>query len=745
MAEPDAKEPVAHLQKEVFAVSGMTCASCAVSLEKHLRRQKGVAEISVNYPNQSATVTYDPDQVPATELQTKARSIGYQLATAEASETGSVAEIDRLKRLRHRLLLAVAFSFPVFVIAMFFMDQVPYGNWITLLLSLPVILISGRGFYLQAARKARHLTSNMDTLVALSTGVAFLFSLFNTLFPSYLSSRGLEPHVYYESAVVIITLILLGRYFEERARMRTGKAIRSLMELQPDTATVIRNGEEVNLPLAEVIIGDMVVVKPGERIPVDGKVKRGISYVDESMINGEPLPTLKEKRSRTYAGTVNQDGNLKILVTEMQGETLLARIVQAVRVAQGSKPPIQKMVDRIAAVFVPVVVGIALLAFAIWFIAGPEPVFSHAFVTLITVLIIACPCALGLAAPTALMVGVGKGAQAGILVKDAGALEMAHQIDSLILDKTGTLTEGRPELLGIALVREADRSNMEAILVALEKQSEHPIAKAILQGIPKPSQAHRVSNFTAIRGKGLQGEIEGKVYEIASIAELKSKGYRGFHAFEKQIKTWEDQAATTVGLASDGEVEAILAVSDRIRTTSAQAVRELQAQGIEVWMLTGDQPTPARAIAREAGIQHMRAGQMPEDKSEFIRSLQAKGHKVAMVGDGINDAQALAQADLGIAMGTGTDIAMESAGITLMQADLRNLVKAIKLSSYTLGTIRQNLFWAFIYNIIAIPVAAGVLYPFTGYMLDPMIAGGAMAASSVSVVLNSLRLNRKVL
>ncbi|MCL4106387.1 UNVERIFIED_CONTAM: hypothetical protein GTU68_003548 [Idotea baltica] len=612
-------------------------------------------------------------------------------------------------------------------------------------LSLPVLVLSGREFYVNAFRKALHLTSNMDTLVALSTGVAFLFSLFNTLFPEALRAQGLVPHVYYESEVVIITLILLGRYLEERARIKTGKAIRGLMELQPDTATVIRNGEEVILPLAEVVAGDLVMVRPGERIPVDGKVKRGSSYVDESMVNGEPLPSLKEKGSLLFSGTINQDGSLKILATKVGGETLLARIVGFVQQAQGSKPPVQKLVDRIASIFVPVVVSLAILAFTIWYFIGPDPAFSHAFVVLITVLIIACPCALGLAAPTALMVGVGKGAQAGILVKDAGALEMAHKIDCLVVDKTGTLTEGRPDLLGMAIATGQDQTELEAIVVALEKQSEHPVAKAIVKGLPKPASTLKVDDFHAIRGKGLQGNIEGLTYQMGSLHHLKEVGCEGVEQFETALSNWEAQAATVVGLASAKQILAVMAVADQLRSTSPEAVRDLQAAGIEVWMLTGDQAVPAAAAANAVGIRHFRAGQMPGDKSDFIAEMQAKGHTVAMVGDGINDAQALAQADLGIAMGSGTDIAMESAGMTLMQADLRSVVKAVRLSRFTLATIRQNLFWAFVYNLVAIPIAAGALYPAFGYLLDPMLAGGAMAASSVSVVMNSLRLNRKVL
>ena len=734
--------------REVLGVSGMTCASCAISLEKHLGKKPGVRSVSVNYPNQSLSIEFDPATVSVTDLQENAKEIGYGILIGDADErqaAQSEMESLRLRSLKQKLWIAVGFTLPVFIISMFLMGKVPFERWILLGLSIPVVIYSGAEFYLNAAKKAKHLTSNMDTLVALSTGVAFLFSVFNTIFPEFLESRGLKPHVYYESAVVIITLILLGRYLEERAKGRTSSAIRSLMGLQPKEVTAVRNGEEVVIPIREVIRGDLILLKPGEKVPVDGKVKRGESYIDESMITGEPVPVPKRKGDPVFAGTINQKGSLKILAKEIGETTLLGQIISFVQDAQATKPPVQKLVDKIAAIFVPTVVVLALISFAVWYFLGPDPAFSHAFVVLITVLIIACPCALGLAAPTALMVGIGKGARAGILVKDAGALEMAHKIDLLVVDKTGTLTKGHPKVTDLKFAAETNKEQIREILVSLEHLSEHPLAEAVLRELGEGLTPRIVEDFESITGRGVCGKVDGHVYVLGSEEMVREFGLSIDPILTANADQWQASGQTVIFLGDETKVLAVLAIRDQVRDGVKEAIADLEGMGIEIWMLTGDNEGTATEVARELGIRNFRSRQMPDSKSNFIQEKQSQGHLVAMVGDGINDAQALAQANLGIAMGSGTDIAMDSSGITLMHSDIRSLVKAIRLSRSTLQTIRQNLFWAFIYNLIAIPIAAGVLYPVYGFLLDPMIGGAAMAASSISVLFNSLRLNRKLI
>ena len=705
----------------------------------------------MNYPNQSISISYDDKAITLDELQGKAKDIGYGLIAGDTEERRMAKEVEegnRLRELKINLGIAAGFGIPVFIISMFFMGKFAFQNWLLLALSLPVIVWSGREFYLNAWKRLRHLTSNMDTLVALSTGIAFLFSVFNTVFPEFLSERGLMPHVYYESAVVIIALILLGRFLEERAKGRTGEAIKGLMGLQPKEVSAIRNGEEIRLPIGEVIPGDLLVIKPGERIPIDGKVKRGSSNIDESMVTGEPLPVAKAKGDRVYAGTMNQNGNLKILVRKVGQETLLGRIIEAVQRAQASKPPVQDLVDKIAAIFVPIVVVLAILAFAIWAIWGPDPAFSHAFVVLITVLIIACPCALGLATPTALMVGIGKGAKVGILVKDAQALETAYKVDVLVMDKTGTLTEGRPTLVDLAM--KGDEDEIRRVILGLETLSEHPLAEAVVAGLKEEVEPAAIEVFESITGKGVQGKfgewsyrLGRKDWMLGGDKELLSTGSQ-WEAEGKSV-VFLSRGQDLSGAGSSFEMLAVLAIQDQIRSEAKAVVAELSRMDIEVWMLTGDSEATAQQVAREVGIEHFRARQLPGHKGAFIEEMQARGRTVAMIGDGINDAQALAQANLGIAMGSGTDIAMETAGLTLMHSDLRSLVKAIRLSRQTMKTIRQNLFWAFVYNLVAIPVAGGILYPFFGYLLNPMLGGAAMAASSVSVLFNSLRLNQKKL
>ena len=736
-----------QLKSEDFKVIGMTCAACAISVETYLKPQEGIRHVSVNYPNQSVHLEYDKTLISIEDIRRKVKEIGYDLLIGSKEESRKEfeeKEVARLNVLKRKLIVAAIFSIPIFIIAMFFMGKIPHENYIMLGLSLPVIFWSGAEFYRIAWKKLLRFTSNMDTLVALSTGVAFLFSFFNTFFPSYFKSLGLAPHVYYESAVMIITLILLGRFFEEKAKGKTSSAIKNLMNLTPSHVTVIRNGEEIKIAQSEIIMGELIVLKPGDRVPVDGKVRKGDSYIDESMLTGEPVPMAKSKGDAVFAGTINQKGALRIFATKIGDETVLSQIIKLVEKAQSSKPEIQKLADKVAGIFAPIVIILSLVSFSIWYFLGPSPAFTHAFISLITVLIIACPCALGLATPTALMVGIGKGAEHGILIKDAQVLETAYKLDTLILDKTGTITKGKPSVNDQYWIELEDIMQIKAVVLACERQSEHPIATAIVGALSASNHTEvALEGFESITGHGVKARVGEANYLIGNESLLLQEEIRLKPEFEAKALAWKAAAKTVIYVARGKELVGLLAVSDQVKSSSKQAVRSLQELGLEVIMLTGDHPATAEAVAEEVGITTFRANFLPADKGEFIRQLQKEGKVVAMVGDGINDSNALAQANVGIAMGTGTDIAMESAGITLMNADLIQIRKAIELSQLTMKTIRQNLFWAFIYNIIAIPVAAGVLYPAFHFLLNPMVAGAAMSFSSISVLLNSLRLKRK--
>ncbi|MBQ8442811.1 MAG: heavy metal translocating P-type ATPase, partial [Bacteroides sp.] len=539
---------------------------------------------------------------------------------------------------------------------------------------------------------------------------------------------------------VIIAFILLGRLLEERAKRNTSTAIRKLMGLQPKTVTVWTPEGERILPITAIRQGDTVVVKPGERIAVDGIVSEGQSYVDESMLSGEPLPVRKQKDAKVYAGTINQKGAFRFVAEKIGQDTLLAQIIRMVQDAQGSKAPVQKLVDKIASVFVPTIMAIALVAFVAWNLLASDNGFTHGLLAMVTVLIIACPCALGLATPTALMVGIGKGAENGILIKNAESLEVARKVDTVVLDKTGTLTEGHPQVTDAAWLGEQARG--KRLLYSLEKMSEHPLAEAVVSFL-KNTSAFEVKHFGVLSGRGVEGFIEDKKYYAGNLTLLQEKGIAMDEGLKKKAETWTQEAKTVIALADEEKACGVLAITDRLKATSTQAIEELHKQGIEVWMLTGDQPEAAREVAKQVGIAHYKAGVLPQEKASFVQELQAKGKKVAMVGDGINDSAALAQADLSIAMGQGSDIAMDTAMITILSSDLVKISETIRLSQLTVRTIHQNLFWAFFYNLIGVPVAAGVLYPINGFLLNPMIGGAAMAFSSVSVVTNSLRLRRK--
>jgi len=727
---------------ETYAVKGMSCAACASSLESHLKSQKGVKEVSVNYADNSAFIEFDPASIQLKKIQKAADEIGYRVV--EAKDYDEQKEYTkRLKNLRVKLIISAILTLPVFLISMFFKGLIPYENMLLLLLSTPILFWAGSEFFINAWKKAIHFNTNMDTLVALSTGTAYIFSVFNTFYPEFFLSKGLEPHVYYESATVIITLILLGRYFEERAKFRTTGAIKKLIGIQPKFVEIVSNGNKQSKPISEAKKGEIFSVKPGEKIALDGFVINGSSYIDESMINGEPLPSLKSKNDFVYAGTLNQNGILDIKIDKESSATLLSQIIELVKKAQASKPPIQKIVDKIAAIFVPAVIGIALLSFLIWYLIGPVPQLTYAFLILITVLIIACPCALGLATPTALMVGIGKGAGMGILIKDAESLETAHKVNNLVLDKTGTITKGKPEVLKIQWNEKFKNEEEIKKLVLLESRSEHPLAKAIIEYFKMDPPDNNNFEFLNIPGSGINGIIEGAKYSVGNKKLTQNNSLKlnqELSDFEKHLR---DEAYTLVYFGNETEVICIIGIRDPYREGVKKAIKDIQNMGIEITLLSGDNRFITEKIASELNVDHFKGEVLPDQKGEYIRKLKDKGLVVAMAGDGINDAQALAEADIGIAMGSGTDIAMESAGITLIQSDIQHIRGAILLSKETVKTIHQNLFWAFAYNILAIPIAAGLLFPFTGFLLNPMIAGAAMAFSSVSVVTNSLRLKRK--
>ncbi len=729
--------------RKQFPVTDMTCAACAVSVESILGNQPGVVSAAVNFATQTVIVEYEPAVIKPAAMQQALQGIGYGLVISDSEEaTKEVAQIQlqHYEDLRRRTIWAVALAVPLAVLGMFFMN-LPYIEYVLWALSTPLVLWLGRSFFINAWKQARHRSANMDTLVALSTGIAYIFSVFNTLFPEFWHSRGLHAHVWFEAAGIVVAFILLGKLLEERAKANTSSSIKKLMGLQPKTVTIVHTGGHMmEIPVAQVRIGDVLLVKPGEKVPVDGLLQSGSSYVDESMLSGEPVPVAKETGSRVLAGTINQKGSFQMSAQKVGGDTLLAQIIRMVQEAQGSKAPVQKLVDRIAAVFVPVVLLIALLAFGVWWIFGGENGLTQGLLAMVTVLVIACPCALGLATPTAIMVGVGKGAEQGILIKDAESLELAHRIQAVVLDKTGTITNGKPAVEALYWANKSEAEVWQNVWFSLEKNSGHPLADAIAAHLEEKAVPVKIEQVENLIGKGIVARYQGQKVFTGNATLMQENHLAISEALEKQAVTWAADAKTVVYFADHRQVLAVAAIADPVKSTSAEAVRELHDMGIEVYLLTGDNPQTAAAVAAQVGIQHFKAGVLPADKEAFVQELQQQGKIVAMVGDGINDSQALARADVSIAMGKGSDIAMEVAKMTLMSSDLNKIPAAIRLSRRTVTTIRQNLFWAFVYNVIGIPIAAGVLYPFNGFLLDPMIAGAAMALSSVSVVSNSLRL-----
>jgi Cu2+-exporting ATPase len=690
-------------------------------------------------------VEYVPTVTDPHKLRASLQAIGYDLMIDESEEAkDQLAEIHEQKAntLRKKTIGAILLSIPTVIIGMFFMNM-PYANYIMWALSTPVVLIYGKQFFVNAWKQIKHRSANMDTLVALSTGVAYIFSAFNTLYPQYWHSKGLHAHVYFEAAAVVIAFILLGKMLEERAKGNTSSAIKKLMGLQPNTVTVVHHGgHQMEMPLAKVKVGDTLLVKPGEKIAVDGTVSEGVSFVDESMISGEPIPVEKKPGKKVFAGTINQKGSFQFTADKVGGDTILAQIIKMVQQAQGSKAPVQRLVDKIAGIFVPVVIVIAILSLIAWVILGGENGLTQGLLALVTVLVIACPCALGLATPTAIMAGVGKGAENGILIKDAESLELAKKVNAIILDKTGTITEGKPVVTDILWLNNDETSL--PVLASLENASEHPLAEAVGKHIGKV-QNLPVHHFESITGFGAKAYVANSMYYVGNASLLKTNNISIAPQLESSASKWLSEAKTVIYFADEKQALAVIAIADKIKDTSIQAVQQLQAAGIDVYMLTGDNQSTAKAIAAQVGIKHYKAEVLPAHKADFVKELQQQGKVVAMVGDGINDSNALAQADVSIAMGKGSDIAMDVAKMTIISSDLSKIPQAIKLSKYTVAAIRQNLFWAFIYNLIGIPIAAGLLYPINGFLLNPMIAGAAMALSSVSVVSNSLRLKYKKL
>ncbi len=732
--------------KQSFPVTNMTCAACASSSQNVLSFVPGVLDASVNFANGNAMIEYIPELSSLTGMKSALQEVGFDLLIDEkesSRENLEQLQQERYKKLKRDTISAVALAVPLMLIGMVFMNM-PYADYIMWALATPILFIFGQRFFVGAWKQAKRFSANMDTLVALSTGIAYLFSVFNIFFPEVWESKGLEAHVYFEASGVIIAFILLGKMMEERAKGNTSTAIKKLMGLQPDTVTVFKDDVPTEVTISEVQVDDIILVKPGDRIAVDGVVTQGSSFIDESMISGEPIAVEKTLDSGVFAGTINQKGSFRFKANKVGKDTLLAHIIKTVEQAQGSKAPVQNLVDKIAGIFVPVVMAIAILSFILWMILGGDENLAHGLLAMVTVLVIACPCALGLATPTAIMVGIGKGAEAGILIKDAVSLETSRKVDVVVLDKTGTLTEGRPEVSS-TIWADNITEEQKNILYSIEAQSEHPLADAITASMKDESQLLNGVEVQQVSGKGIDGNYNGKHYFVGNPQYIRSKNISITASLEKAIDKELAAAHTVTVFANDENALGVISITDKLKPTTKEAIHQLTKMGIDTAIFTGDNEMVAKALAMELGIANYKGNVLPEEKAALVKELQQKGKIVAMVGDGINDSAALAQSDVSIAMGKGSDIAMEVAKMTIISSDLLKIPQAIRLSDKTVKTIRQNLFWAFIYNVIGIPIAAGILYPIYGFLLNPMIAGAAMALSSVSVVTNSLRLKSKKL
>jgi P-type Cu+ transporter len=725
-----------HLKSTGLGLIGMHCASCALTIEKALRETQGVVSANVNLATETASIQYNPEIVTIPILRKVVEKAGFQAVSRDegAIDTEKAAREKESRKLKFMVILSFALAIPTFILSMASPFDMTVTSWIMLALATPVQFFVGAQFYVGAFKALRNRRANMDTLIALGTSAAYIYSLLVIL-------EVFTGAVYFDSAALIISIILLGRWFEARAKGRTSAAIKKLIGLQPKTANVILNGQESQILIDEVEVGNIVIVRPGEKIPVDGVIIEGSSTVDESMLTGESIPVEKIEGDRVIGATLNKNGYFKFQAANVGKDTTLARIIQLVEQAQGSKAPIQRLADSLAAIFVPVVMSIALLTFIIWyFLAGQTFVF--ALTSFIAVLVIACPCALGLATPTAIMVGTGKGAQNGILIKSAGALERAYRVKTIVFDKTGTLTRGKPVVTDLISTGSLNQFEMLRLAASVEQGSEHPLAAAILEAASKnPGNLSPPETFEAISGKGVIARVEAKEILLGNRSLMHDFDV-SVQNFEDKISELEKDGKTVMLMAVDKQLAGIIAVADTLKDQASQTVARLQKMGVKTVMITGDNERTARAIAAKAGISEVLAGVLPEDKAKEVKKLQESGQITAMVGDGINDAPALAQADIGIALGSGTDVAVETGDIVLVKDDLGDVVEAIKLSRYTIRKIKQNLFWAFIYNSIGIPIAAGVLYPFTGLQLNPIIAAAAMGFSSISVVSNSLLMNR---
>ncbi len=738
------------ITKKTFVVKGMHCASCVLVIEKSLKKVEGVSEANVNLVTEKATIEYDSSKTNESELVSAVANAGYKAMINEEIESEDDERIGKKKELndlRVRVITSLGLgflvlwgSFPALI------DTAPAflrNFWVQLILATPVQFWAGWVFYRAAVPALRHRTANMDTLVVIGTTVAYGYSVFVTVFPQLVQRAGIEPMPYFDVATIVVGLILLGRYFEAKAKSGTSEAIKKLIGLQAKTARVLRDGKETDIAIIEVVIGDLLRVRPGEKIPVDGVIIEGESSVDESMITGESIPVDKATGDFVVGATTNKMGTFIFKSTKVGSDTMLAQIIKLVQDAQGSKAPIQRLADLISSYFVPVVIMLAIATFVAWFNFGTSPVLLHAILNAVTVLIIACPCAMGLATPTAIMVGTGKGAEHGILIKDAESLEIAHKINMVIFDKTGTLTKGKPEVTDIISTSDLRRDRILELAASLEKGSEHSLAESIVGEAERQKiSVVAIRNFKAIPGHGVEGFADDKKIVLGN-KKLMQKEDIEIEARESKINKLEEEGKTVMMLGFDNKLIGLIAVADMVKESARAGIEALQKLGIESVLLTGDNERTARAIARQVGITRILADVLPEQKEAEVKKIQAEGKIVAMVGDGINDAPALARADVGIAMGSGTDVAIEAADITLINKDLKSVAAAIQLSKKTMKTIRLNLFWAFGYNIILIPVAMGVLYPFFGLLLNPIFASVAMALSSISVVSNSLLLKRK--
>ncbi len=728
-------------KKIQLSISGMHCASCATILTKALQKIEGVQEATVNFSTERAAVEYDPVKATVPQFLNAIASKGYKAAISE----GGVQAKDREEKRRQNeialtrelLLIGFFFSFPTFLISMVFMKigiEIPYADYIIWILATPVQFYAGWQFYRGTWHSLRNKTASMDTLIAIGTSASYFYSVYVILFQPELGQ-------YFEVGAVLITFVLLGKYLEAVAKGKTSAAIKKIMGLQAKTATVIRHGKQEEIPIEHVVVGDIVVVKPGHKIPVDGIIVEGHSSVDESMVTGESIPVEKKKGDSVIGATINKTGSFKFKATKVGAHTTLAQIIQLIEEAQGKKAPIQRFADMVSAYFVPIVIIISILTFLFWYFVAGES-FAFALIASVSVLVIACPCALGLATPTAIMVGTGKGAEKGILIKGGDALEAAHKIKSVIFDKTGTITNGKPIVTEIIPLGKTTEKQFLQLAASIEQNSEHPLAEAIVNYSKKKNiSLEKSSHFYAIPGYGITARINATEYLFGNL-KLMNKKKIETKAVVKNVEALQEEGKTVMLLSDKKQVMGLIAVADTIRETAPKAVQKLHRMGIEVYMITGDNEKTGKAIAKQAGITNVFAEVLPDQKAAYVRKLQKKG-KVAMVGDGINDAPAIAQANIGIAMGSGTDIAMETGNIVLMRNDPLDVAKAIRLSKMTMTKIKQNMFWALFYNVLGIPIAAGILYPFTGWLLSPMIAGGAMALSSLSVVSNSLLLKMK--